>query len=66
MSKEQLEIFDEEENLTLGIKLSDKNNDRVEVYTFNPYYGHGMTITLEDVIKLRDKLDELIKLINKE
>lgn len=65
MSNEELEIFDSKEKLTLGIRLSKEYNDNIEVYMFNPYSGQGMDISLDDAIKLRNKLDELIKHLTK-
>jgi hypothetical protein len=62
---EELEIFNLKEKLTLGIRLSKENSNNIEVYMFNPYFGHGMQISVDDAIKLRNKLDSLIEITNK-
>lgn len=66
MSNEELEIFDDQEKLTFGIRLCKEHNDKIEVYSFSPYYGHGMNISLEDAIKLRNKLDSFIEILGGE
>jgi hypothetical protein len=65
VTNEELEIYDDQEKLTFGIRLSKEYGDKIETYMFNEYFGYGMNMSINDATKLRDKLDELIKFLSK-